>query len=171
MNIVFQSSRLYFREFTTEDVPLLFELNGNPNVIRYVHEPSPTIENATNALHHIILPQYKLYNHGRWAVHLRSTGEFIGWCGFKYIKENDEIDLGYRFKEEYWGKGFGFEAASATLDYGFKILHLKHIIAKALPENIASWKIMEKCHMQYTGKVADDDGLMVKKYELHNTQL
>ena len=168
MNIVLQSSRLYFREFTADDIQLLFDLNSNPNVIKYVHEPEPTIEIASNALHNIILPQYKLYGYGRWAVYLNSNDEFIGWCGLKYIQDADEIDLGYRFKEKFWGKGYGYEAAKATLDYGFNILHLDKIFARALPKNIASLKIMEKCGMNFIDDVIDDDGLLVKKYKIEN---
>ncbi len=83
MSIVFQSPRLYFREFTVNDAALLFELNNNPNVIKYVHEPAPTTENIKDILLNVILPQYKLYGHGRWAVHLKNDGTFIGWVWFK----------------------------------------------------------------------------------------
>ena len=168
MTIIFQSSRLYFREFTKEDIQLLYELNDNPNVIKYVHEPAPTTENITDILLNVILPQYKLYGHGRWAVHLKSDNTFVGWCGLKYIKDDDEIDLGYRFKEDHWNKGYGYEAAKATIDYGFSNLKLKRITATVLQENIASWKIMEKCGMNYIGDIIDNDNWLVKKYELLN---
>jgi hypothetical protein len=39
--------------------------------------------------------------------------------------ELNEIDLGYRFKKESWGKGFATEAAFASLEYGFSKLELK----------------------------------------------
>jgi len=99
-------------------------------------------------------------------LHLKSNHEFIGWCGLKYIKEANEIDLGYRFKENYWGKGYGYESAKATIDYGFNNLKLKRIVATVLPENIASWKIMEKCGMKYLGDIVDKDKWLVKKYEI-----
>jgi RimJ/RimL family protein N-acetyltransferase len=47
----------------------------------------------------------------------------------------NEIDLGYRFKKESWGKGFATEAAFASLEYGFSKLGLKRIMGRALPEN------------------------------------
>jgi len=170
MNIILQSPRLYFREFTKDDAQLLYELNSNANVIKYVHEPPPTPENIIDILQNSILPQYKLYGHGRWALHLKSNNEFIGWCGLKYIKEDDEIDLGYRFKEQYWGKGYGFEAVKATVDYGFNKLKLKRIVATALPQNIASWKIMEKCGMNCIGDKVDKGNWLVKKYEIVNVE-
>src|ERR1700759_4783602 len=98
MNILYQTKRLYFREFTANDVQLLFDLNSNPNVIKYVHELPPTIENTTNSLHNNILGNYQLYGYGRWAVHQKSGDNFIGWCGLKFLKEDNEVDLGYRLK-------------------------------------------------------------------------
>jgi ribosomal-protein-alanine N-acetyltransferase len=166
MNIIFQSARLYFREFTEADEHTLYDLNSNSNVIKYVHEPAPTSENIKDILYNVLIPQYKLHGHGRWAVHLKPNNDFIGWCGLKYLKEANEIDLGYRFKEEYWNKGYGYEAAKATIDYGLKVLKLKRITATVLPENIASWKIMEKCGMKCLGEIIDKDNWLVKKYEI-----
>ena len=164
MNIIFQSPRLYFREFTEQDVQLLLDLDSNPNVVKYMHRPVPTIENITEELHKRILPHYKLYGYGRWAIHLKQDDNFIGACGLKFLPEFDETDMGYQFKEAYWGKGYGYETAKAILDYGLAVLKLPAIFAKALPLNIASLKVMEKCRMDYVEDVVDTDGLMVKKY-------
>jgi ribosomal-protein-alanine N-acetyltransferase len=124
----------------------------------------PTLQNVTDELHKRILPHYKLYGYGRWGIYLKSGNTFIGACGLKFLREFTETDMGYQFKEDYWGKGYGYEAAKAVIGYGFESLKLPAIFAKALPANIASWKIMEKCGMQYIGDVLDDDGLTVKKY-------
>jgi ribosomal-protein-alanine N-acetyltransferase len=164
MRIVFQSARLYFREFTEDDVALLLDLDSNPNVLKYMHRPVPTLQNVTDELHKRILPHYKLYGYGRWGIYLKPGNTFIGASGLKFLREFTETDMGYQFKEDYWGKGYGYEAAKAVIDYGFESLKLPAIFAKALPANIASWKIMEKCGMQYIGDVLDDDGLTVKKY-------
>jgi RimJ/RimL family protein N-acetyltransferase len=101
MEIIFETERLYLRKFTMNDGELLFNLNSNPEVIKYIHEPPPVLENMISVLAEIILPQYSLYNHGRWAVCLKNNNEFIGWCGLKYVKERNEIDLGYRFFQQY----------------------------------------------------------------------
>ena len=167
MDILFQSPRLYFRKLTKEDTVHLFELDSNPNVIKYMNRPVPTIENIKAELHKKILPHYTLHGYGRWAVHLKFDDTFIGACGLKYLPEFDETDMGYQFEETYWGKGYGYETAKAILDYALNVLQLPAIYAKALPENIASWRIMEKCGMQYVEDVMDNDGLMVKKYRLN----
>lgn len=166
MNIVFESPRLYFREFTRQDVSLLHDLDSNYNVIKYMHRPLPTVQNVTDELCKKILPHYEKYGYGRWAVHLKADDAFIGAAGLKFLPEADEADMGYQFKEAYWGQGYGYETAKAIIDYSFTVLKLPAIYAKALPENIASWKIMKKCGMQFIANVPDTDGLTVKKYKI-----
>lgn len=106
------------------------------------------LDEAKRILTEIILPQYP-NKMGRWAVHLKSTGEFIGWCGLKYVKDADETDLGYRFFEQYWGKGYATESAKAVLDYGVHTLKLENIIARAAKANPASIKVIKKIGMVY----------------------
>ncbi len=158
MSIIFETPRLIFRHFTLDDAGLILDLNSSPEVVKYVHEPILTsFEAAENILKNIILPQYEK-NLGRWAIHLKSDNEFIGWCGLKYIQEKDEIDLGYRLLERYWGHGYAYEAAKHTLEYGFKKLQLIKIVARAHIDNIASWKVLEKIGMQYEKETNDCDG-------------
>ena len=149
MDVVIETDRLLFRRFTEDDAPLLYDLNLDPEVIRYTHDPLTDVEHARKVLKEVILPQYILYDHGRWAVHLRSGLEFIGWCGLKYFSETNEVDLGYRFKRKFWGNGYATEAARGCIEYGFDILKLHRIVGRALPANLASIKVLEKCGMKY----------------------
>ncbi len=155
MKLIFETERLYLREFTPADAPLLFELNSDPEVTRYTLDLMKDIQQAKEALENSILPQYRLYGHGRWAVHLKENREFIGWCGLKtrlLEKGNSEIDLGYRFSQRYWGKGFATESARATIRYAFENLHYTVLVGRALPGNLASMRVLEKCGMNYTGQ-------------------
>lgn len=157
MNIVIETERLILRTFTEDDGLLIYELNKDPDVTQYTGDPVQDIEHACQILKQVILPQYALYNHGRWAVHVKSDFEFIGWCGLKARPERNEIDLGYRFMKSAWGKGFATEAAFACLQYGFEKLNLPRIVGRAMPQNIASLKVLEKCGMKYIGEEVVDD--------------
>jgi len=163
MHIILQTPRLYLRTFTEADAALVQQLSNEPGILQYIPEPVlETEEQALKILTEIILPQYEK-KLGRWAVHLRETDAFVGWCGLKWLEETDEIDLGYRFKTSAWGKGYATEAAKATLDYGLNKLMLKKITAHAHVDNIASQKVLEKIGMQYVGE-GIDGGLPVKGY-------
>jgi RimJ/RimL family protein N-acetyltransferase len=165
MKIILETERLQLREFTEDDAPLLYQLNLDPDVIRYTLDPISDVEHARKILKEVIIPQYGLYNHGRWAVHLKINNEFIGWCGLKFLEELNEVDLGYRFMKKYWGNGYATESAKATLDHGFRILKLKRIVGRALPGNVDSIHVLEKCRMKYVGQQIVQD-LLHDTYEL-----
>lgn len=151
MNVIIETERLLLRNFTENDAQLIFDLNKDADVIKYTMDPINDIEQAKKVLEEVIMPQYALYNHGRWAVLTKSDLSFIGWCGLKARPERNEIDLGYRFVKKSWGCGYATEAAVACLKYGFEELDIPRIIGRAMPENIASIKVLEKCGMQYIG--------------------
>jgi len=171
MQIIFETPRLYFRQFIIEDAALILELNSYAEVVKYVHEPVlETIEQAVTVLSNNILPQYKLYNMGRLATHEKATNQFIGWCGLKYRPKEDEIDLGYRFIPAAWGKGYATESALQTLQYGFTDLQLQRIIGRAHVENDASLKVLRKIGMSYLRNEVVD-GCPVETYQLFNPKV
>lgn len=170
MYIVFETPRLYLRQFTEADAPLVLALNSDPEIVKYVHEPTlETEEQARNIIVNNILPQYP-NDLGRWAMHIKEKNEFIGWCGLKYRPDLDEIDLGYRLMQKNWGKGYATEAASHTLDHGFSKLNLQLITARAHIENIASIKVLEKLGMDYIGEGIVDN-CPVRTYTKSNPDL
>jgi RimJ/RimL family protein N-acetyltransferase len=170
MNVIIETDRLLLRTFTIEDAPLIYDLNLDPEVIRYTLDPVRDIEHAREVLEKTILPQYALYDHGRWAVLTKPGKEFIGWCGLKARPERHEIDLGYRFIKTAWGKGYATEAAWACLQYGFEKLHLERIVGRAMPENKGSLRVLEKCGMALVGEELVD-GHPAITYELVNPSI
>jgi ribosomal-protein-alanine N-acetyltransferase len=165
MKIILESPRLLFREISVEDAPLIYQLNSDPEVVKYVHEePVTNIETALANITNRILPQYNQYGYGRWAVITKDTDTFIGWCGLKYRPERDEVDLGYRFIRSHWGKGYATEAAQVTLQYGFTHLQIPVITAMAHIDNTASLKVIEKCGMQFQ-RFEEVESCPVKTYQ------
>ncbi|MEO7768125.1 MAG: GNAT family N-acetyltransferase [Ferruginibacter sp.] len=157
MHIVLQTPRLLLRQFTEADAPLVHQLNRDPEVVKFVHEPTlQSDEEARNIIVNIIIPQYK-NNLGRWAIHRKDTNEFIGWCGLKYLTQTSEIDLGYRFHQIAWGKGYATESAKYVMEHGFKKLYLKEIVGKAHKENKGSINVLEKIGMQYMGETIEEN--------------
>lgn len=148
MKQILETDRLLLRELTIGDAQCFYELNLNPNVIKYTGDKAF----ATIAAAQRFLDNYKDYEtngYGRWAVIDKSNGEFLGWCGLKYVKAINETDIGFRFFEAYWNKGFATESAQACLNYGFEKLHLKTIVGRAMADNLASIKVLEKLGLKY----------------------
>jgi ribosomal-protein-alanine N-acetyltransferase len=168
MDPVFTSKRLFFREFTPEDWELIYELNSDPEVVKYLHEPQTTPEVAKDVLANTIIPQYRKYNHGRWALFTIEANEFIGWCGLKYRAEAGIVDLGYRFKKKFWGFGYATEAAIRSVEYGFEVLQLPKLFGAAHVDNIASQKVLEKAGLHFVG-TSIIDNCLTKTYEIERS--
>ncbi|MEM9052221.1 MAG: GNAT family N-acetyltransferase [Bacteroidota bacterium] len=144
---VIETERMYLREFKLCDAEAFYDLNSNMEVLQYTgDDPFETVHDAHNFLKNY--KEYELHGFGRWAVVLKDSGRFIGWCG---LKKNGEgyVDLGFRLFQEEWGKGYATEAALASLKIGFDKYRLDEIIGRVAPENKASVRILEKLGMTY----------------------
>lgn len=152
---MFETSRLILSVPTISEAPELFDLNSDPEVVRYTGDTScKNISEAEAIINERMIKNWNLYKMSRLTVRLKD-GTYLGWCGLKYFPDNGEVDLGYRFKKIFWGKGYATESSYSCLKYGFETLGLQKIIAKAMPENVGSIKVMQKLGMTFRGYYHD----------------
>ena len=143
-----ETQRLRLRHFTYDDLQIMFELNSDPEVIKYADTPVKNLEETKQRLEQGQLSDYKKYGYGRFAVEMKETGKVIGFCGIKYLPEIDLPELGFRYLTEYWGRGIGTEAAQVCVEFARDDLKIKKLIALIIPENIASIRLAEKLGMK-----------------------
>jgi len=144
-----ETERLIITKITPEDLPWLIEMRTPEAVNRYLG--GPVMQNAEALAKRLpfYLECHERYGFGFSIMTLKETGERIGTSGLQPLEETGEIEVGYNLSEKYWRQGFGYECAMAWLKYGFETAGLERIVAVADPDNIGSWKIMEKCGMKY----------------------
>jgi len=148
MNTITETQHLYLREFDAADAVNLFELNADPEVIRFTGDVAfPDIESARKFLQ--TYTHYRVYGFGRWAVIRKSDSAFLGWAGIKYTPIRDEHDIGFRFFRKYWNHGYASEAARACVAYAFAQLGLMRIVGRAMEDNTASLRVLDKLEMKY----------------------
>lgn len=156
MDFELQTKRLLLRPLTLDDVDDFFDIKINPNVSAYLRIPLKTKEETEQYIRKII-NEYEKNGIGRFAVFLKETGKLIGFSGLKYRNtlENNHIDfydLGYRFAEEHWRKGYATEAAIAWLNHGFSTMKLPVIYACAVTDNIGSNAVLQKLGFEFTNQ-------------------
>ena len=140
-----ETDRIIIRKFKQSDLNDLHIILSNPTVMRYsVHGPY-TLEQTETLLTETI-SNYQKQFYGIYAVELKETKRVIGFFGLSLQKINNEedIELGYRFAEEFWGNGFATEGAIACINYAFTNLNLKRIISIIDPQNMGSVRVAEK---------------------------
>lgn len=146
MKIVLETPRLYCREFEPADGPLAYELNADPEVLRYTGDVAfESPEAATEFLRNY--PDYRINGYGRWAVIRKQDHVFLGWCGLK-LHPDGSVDIGYRFFKKYSNQGYATESAGACMEYGFTVLNLPEVIGRASHKNGASIRVFKKIGMQ-----------------------
>ncbi len=149
-----ETRRLWLRELTPDDAQVIYDLNSNPEVIKYTGDPPfSSIEEAKQFL--IEYDHYEQFGFGRWGVVLKSTDQLIGWCGLK-SHENGQIDVGFRFFEEYWGKGYATESCFASIFWAWANTPISTIIGRTDLQNKASIAVLEKCGLSKIKEEAFD---------------
>jgi RimJ/RimL family protein N-acetyltransferase len=170
MEIILETERLVLRELSVEDQEDLFELDSDPEVHRYIeNNPVKSMDELLKVIK-MLLHQYQENGIARWAVVDKETKECIGWCGLKYFKESLNnhtrfYELGYRFKQKHWGKGFATESSNAILKYAFKKLQIKSIYAITHPENVNSMHVLGKLGFKFI-EIFDYEGDSTCWFEL-----
>ncbi len=134
------SQRLVLREWTQKDASFLFELNQDPEVLKYTGDV-PFASEADALAFIRSYSNYQVDGFGRWLVARSNTGEPLGWCGLK--KHPWGIDLGFRLKRACGGQGIATEAAERAITFaraqGWTVLH-----ARVDAANAASKRVLEK---------------------------
>ena len=160
-----ETPRLVIRSFRPADAEAMLAVFGEPEVRKYLPPfPDPTIESMDKSVARRMAME-RDHGHGLWAVERKDTGELIGDCGLMLVEgTGPEVEIAYHYKPAAWNHGYGTEAATACLTHGFGPIGLERVIAICFPENVGSWRVMEKAGMRYEG-TADYYGLVgLKKY-------
>ena len=167
-----ETERLLLRELLESDAEKMFEMDSNPNLHIFVGKKP--LKHIDETLEHIrlIQQQYRDFGIGRWAVVLKETGEFIGWSGIKFItneinKYQNFYEIGYRFNEKHWGKGYATESGKAFIDYAFNTMNVDSVYAYADEGNENSRKILEKLGLKYINSF-EYEGETEVWYEIKN---
>ncbi len=150
MEIVIETKRLILRKFTLEDAPFFIELVNTPAWLQFIGDRNVhTVEEAENYLRNGNLKSYVEHGFGFYLVAIKESNEAIGMCGLVKRDSLEDIDIGFAFMPNSIGKGYGYEAASATLDYALNILKLGRIVAIVDPQNASSIALIKKIGLKY----------------------
>jgi len=147
-----ETARLRLRRFTRDDEALLYRLNSDAKVMRYLGGPMTPEANRT-MLEGRLLRYYEDHpGLGAWATCERDTGRCVGFHLLNHVQGERLIQVGYRLFEADWGKGYATEMSIALLHYGFTVLNLPLIMANAHRDNLASQRALLKSGLHRKGE-------------------
>ena len=141
---ILETKRLVLRKWTNADCDALFEILRDARVAQFIADGKPFTRAEVIDFLAWAENYERLHGFCRWKVVEKASGATIGSCGFARPGDSDEIELGFLFAQKSWGRGYATEIAAAAVDYGFKKLGFREIIAMTDLENTASQKVLEK---------------------------
>lgn len=153
-----ETSRLQIELLSEQDAHLLHELDQDPEVMRFINGGEPS---SMEFIEETYLPRLRAFSNpeegwGLWKVIEKQSASFIGWILVRPLDffsdkptQLDNLELGWRFKRDSWGKGYATEAAQVVLDELKKNRENKYFSALADEENTGSINIMKKLGMDY----------------------
>ena len=157
-DLYIETERLIIRPFEMKDVVPSYEMNLDPQVNLYTGDGGVVSkQEIERRIVENVFGDYERYGFGRLAVEWKAKRKFIGFTGLKYLADLEEVDLGYRFLRNYWGKGIATESGKASIDLAFNKLGLAKIIALIFPENVKSIRVVEKLGFSYEKDVVLDE--------------
>jgi RimJ/RimL family protein N-acetyltransferase len=151
-SIFLETERLQLRPLALHHIDDLVALDSDPEVMHFLTDGVATPREVYEERVPLLM-SYMETNPGLglWPTYLKQTGEFMGWYILKHLPDNSEVEVGFRIRKPFWGKGFSTEAGTALLQHGFGTLGLKTIAAIVRPDNFASQAVILKLGLKPKG--------------------
>lgn len=150
-----ESARLTMRELTLTDLPFVFEMLGDAEVMRFYPKPLDREESAA-----WIERQHTRYasdGHGLWLVEERESGLPVGQAGLVMqqlagFPRPRYAEVGYLLHRPFWKRGYATESAAAIRHYAHETLGYDEVISLIRPENEPSQAVARRLGMQVIGE-------------------
>jgi ribosomal-protein-alanine N-acetyltransferase len=148
-----ETPHLFLRPWVLEDADAWFNILNEEGILQYFpNQIPPTHEKAEGYIRHH-LSHWRMRGYGHWAVVLKEDNQIVGWCGLEYLTELNQTELAYLLSKRTWGRGYGTEAAKASVKFGFETAKLEQIIGLVHPENTGSVRVLEKCGLSLVDRI------------------
>ncbi len=146
-----RTERLDLRPFQEDDGDFLTELQGDPEITRYLYYEPLTREKSLQALAKRM--QNRVLRGDGDLLSLvavrRETGEGVGEATLFYRSvEHAGGEVGYMVHPAHQGRGYATEMSAEMLRLAFEDLHLHRVVGRLDARNSASANVLEKLGMR-----------------------
>ncbi len=142
------TARLSLRQLSLDDAPAIHAYASDPDVARFTLWPAHPDEDFTrkflaNLTHPTVLS---------WAIVWRESAEVVGMVFFHSLhRRHGRAELAFNLARRFWKRGIATEAATAVLDFAFRLVELNRVEATCMSDNLGSRRVLEKLGMTHEG--------------------
>jgi RimJ/RimL family protein N-acetyltransferase len=145
-----ETARLRLRAHRVDDFDNCAAMWGDPQVTRFIGGKPSTREETWGRLVRYA-GHWQMLGYGYWLVEEKSSGRFVGECGFADMKRDMVPSLdgmpeaGWALASWAHGQGFASEAVTAMMAWGAAHFGTRTTACIIAPDNVPSIKVAEKC--------------------------
>lgn len=146
--VTLEGERIVLRPWQDRDADAFAAMNSDPRVMEFFISPLSRAE--SDQLLFRVRAAIDERGWGWWCVDIE--GECAGFTGLSSPPYQTPftpcVEVGWRFRPQFWGRGYATEAAHLALAYGFNVLQLQEIVSFTAYGNHRSRRVMERLGMQ-----------------------
>lgn len=165
-DFIFETERLYVKQYVPADEHHFFRLNSDREVMQYIR-----LITDENESRHFLLENIAQYQKspmtGRWAVRAKDEDRFVGTFALIPMEHSHHWQVGYALMKEEWGKGFATELVQTGTAYAFRRMMLSRLMAVTEISNVGSKNVLGKTGFRQLENI-QQDGKELCLFELIN---
>ncbi len=142
------------RQWRDDDLEPFAAMNADPEVMRFF--PRLLTKAECRATLQRLRADIEHRGWGLWAV--EADGALAGFTGLAEPKFRARftpcVEIGWRLRREFWGRGIAYAAARLAQSYAFETLQLPELVSFTAAINTRSRRLMER--LDFTRNPADD---------------
>jgi RimJ/RimL family protein N-acetyltransferase len=155
-----ETGRLILRFWTEDDIAPFLEHTNTPAVMRWLGGVKSEAEQRESIARIVRWQEERGFTF--WAVERKADSAMLGFCGLKIADTPGSpiegmMEVGWRLREDAWGRGYAKEAATAALDHAFEALAADRVVAITFTGNEPSWGLMNRLGMTRRPELDYDD--------------
>ena len=149
---ILTTSRLRLEPMNDRHFDELFEMNSDPDVMRYI-TGKPDTPDDTRAMIERVKARWIEFGFSWWSFIELASGKVIGAGCIQHLGRDpaNPLEIGWRLRQDKWSQGFASEAAQRMAAFAFGSLHADLLCAVCDQENVGSAHVMKKLGMHYRG--------------------
>ncbi len=149
---ILTTERLRLVPFADEHFDGLYDMNRDPEVMRYITGQPETPEYTRQSIERV-KARWAEWGYSWWSFFELATGMIVGAGTVQHLGRDkaNPHETGWRLRRDRWGRGYASEAAQAMAAFAFETVKAPLLTAVCQPANTASSHVMEKLGMHYRG--------------------
>ncbi|WP_025667013.1 GNAT family N-acetyltransferase [Aquimarina megaterium] len=143
-----KTKRLELTPITNKDLDVFHNTNTNPFVKKYLWDNQDIPKSVSIDILNKTETKFKTEKWGLWKIINLDNEEYMGYIGFWFFFDEKLPQLLYALLPEFTGNGYATEASHEIIDYAFKKLRFKHLIATMDKPNHNSVHVCKRLNME-----------------------